>query len=95
MCTTFGKTCTLCNSRTFLSGGECISSCGSTNVYSVNGICYPCDLSCLGCSGGGSSKCTACNFGFYQYLGSCVSQCPSGTAINVLTGNCSCHQSCI
>ena len=62
-------------------GNKCISTCKPGNYLDGNNYCYPCDSTCMTCSGVTETSCVSCDgSGSVPYLtdtGKCVATCGS------------------
>jgi proprotein convertase subtilisin/kexin type 5 len=84
--------CTQCNSITFLSNGQCLSSC-PIGSYPSGSNCLSCsDPNCIKCSinTANNQTCQACNPNSNTYFsnGSCLYFCPTGTYADLVTKTC-------
>lgn len=89
------KTCTSCNTGSYLYNGECISSCPTGESVTVGSVCIKCASNCLTCSGT-YDTCTTCDSNNVLQGAICQSVCDSGytvttadpTTCKACTGNC-------
>lgn len=69
------------SSMPYLQENTCLSACSDGLYPDAEGICQPCDYTCLKCEGS-ASTCTQCGIGDYLFLDpdarECVTDCPTG-----------------
>lgn len=78
--------CFSCNSSTVLLNADCVSACPG-GFYANSGVCSPCDVSCLICTGS-PSPCSTCNTSYYFLANVCYSTCPTGYFAHTGTQRC-------
>ncbi len=87
-------------SAPFLRNGTCVAECPSVGTFSATvgtvASCLACDMTCLTCSGAGSTDCLSCPATDTPYFdeGTCVEACPSGKYADTANACQECDSSC-